>query len=187
MPFQFACEACGKKVQAAEAMAGTKVKCPHCAGIIQVPTSTQITEEPALVVAAGSATEAAPARERRPCPKCGELIMLGARKCRFCDEIFDDSLRRASPSIGDDPVARMLLPVGRSLVAIAAGYAGLFAVTCVAAPLALILGIWAIIDLKKHPEKHGMGRAVFGLVMGIIFSIPLLIVAVAAIAGALTK
>ena len=36
--------------------------------------------------------------------------------------------------------------------------------------MALVLGILAIRDLKKHPEKHGMGRAVFGLVMGILFS-----------------
>jgi hypothetical protein len=34
--------------------------------------------------------------------------------------------------------------------------------------VALVLGICAIVDLKRHPEKHGMGRAVFGLVMGVL-------------------
>jgi hypothetical protein len=63
---------------------------------------------------------------------------------------------------------RMLLPVGRSLWAIAAGYAGLFAFIPVFAPLALVLGIVAIWHLKRNPKLHGMGRAVFGLVMGII-------------------
>ena len=63
---------------------------------------------------------------------------------------------------------RLLLPVGRSVWAIAAGYAGLFAVTGILAPVALVLGICAIVDLKRHPEKHGMGRAVFGLVMGVL-------------------
>lgn len=62
----------------------------------------------------------------------------------------------------------MLLPVGRSGWTMAAGYAGLFALTCVLAPRALILGIVAIYDLKKHPEKHGMGRAICGLVMGLL-------------------
>jgi hypothetical protein len=62
----------------------------------------------------------------------------------------------------------MLIPVGRSGLAIAAGYAGLFAVLCFPAPIALVLGILAIRDLRRHPEKHGMGRAVFGLVAGII-------------------
>jgi hypothetical protein len=60
----------------------------------------------------------------------------------------------------------MLLPVGRSGWAIAAGYAGLFAVLIFPAPIALLLGIIAIIDIKKNPHKHGMGRAIFGVVMG---------------------
>jgi hypothetical protein len=61
---------------------------------------------------------------------------------------------------------RMLLPVGRSGWAIAAGYAGLFAFAIFPAPLAIILGLIAIRDIKKHPEKHGMGRAIFGLLAG---------------------
>jgi hypothetical protein len=32
---------------------------------------------------------------RRPCPSCGEMIPVGAAKCRFCDAIFDDTLRRS--------------------------------------------------------------------------------------------
>ena len=38
------------------------------------------------------------------------------------------------------------------------------------APCALITGIIAIIDIRKHPERHGMGRAIFGVVMGAVFS-----------------
>jgi hypothetical protein len=76
---------------------------------------------------------------------------------------------------------RMLAPVGRSGLAIAAGYAGLFAVLVIPAPIALILGILAIIDIRKHPDKHGMGRAVFGLIMGILFSLPLILILLIAI------
>ena len=61
---------------------------------------------------------------------------------------------------------RMLLPVGRSGLAIAAGYAGLFALLIVPAPLALLLGVLAVRDIKKNPKKHGMGRAIFGIVVG---------------------
>jgi len=39
------------------------------------------------------------------------------------------------------------------------------------APVALILGILAVFDLKRHPEKHGMGRAVFAIIAGAIGSI----------------
>lgn len=80
--------------------------------------------------------------------------------------------------IEDDPAMRLLLPVGRSGLAIAAGYTGLFAVTLVFAPVALILGILAIVDIRRHPEKMGMGRAVFGLVMGLICSLILLLLLV---------
>lgn len=77
------------------------------------------------------------------------------------------------PGIGDDPAARWLLPVGRSGWAIAAGYLGLISVLVLPAPLALICSIIAIRDIRSHPNRHGMGRAVFGLIMGIIFSLVL--------------
>jgi len=58
----------------------------------------------------------------------------------------------------------MLLPVGRSGFAIAAGYLGLFAVIFFPAPLALLFGILAYRDIKRNPKKSGMGRAIFGIV-----------------------
>jgi hypothetical protein len=76
--------------------------------------------------------------------------------------------------LGDDPTMRMLLPVGRSGWAIAAGYLGLFSVLCLPAPLALVAGILAIRDMRRNPKMHGMGRAVFGIVMGGIGTLILL-------------
>lgn len=76
-------------------------------------------------------------------------------------------------SLGDDAATRWLLPVGRSGWAIAAGYLGLFSVIFFPAPLALICSIIAIRDIRKHPNRHGMGRAIFGLVMGLIFTVGL--------------
>jgi hypothetical protein len=71
-------------------------------------------------------------------------------------------------SMGADPALRALLPVGRTPLAIVAGYLGLGALFCIPAPIALAVGIWAVIDLKKRPGMHGMGRAVFGIVAGAI-------------------
>lgn len=66
----------------------------------------------------------------------------------------------------------MLLPVGRSGLAIAAGYLGLFSIIILPAPICLIVSILAIRDIRKHRHdphpKHGMGRAIFGLVMGLL-------------------
>jgi hypothetical protein len=77
---------------------------------------------------------------------------------------------------------RLLLPVGRSGWAIAAGYFGLISVLVVPAPIALILSIIAIRDIRKskntpHP-KHGSGRAIFGAVMGTLFTVILIVAAI---------
>jgi len=66
----------------------------------------------------------------------------------------------------------MLIPVDRSALSIIAGYFGLFSVLCFPAPIALILGLIAMWDIKKsNGKKHGMGRAWFAVVMGVIFII----------------
>ena len=73
---------------------------------------------------------------------------------------------------------RMLLPVGRSPFAIAAGYLGLFSILVFPAPFALIFGILGIWDIRKSRQtdkkKYGMGRAVFGLVMGVLGTLMIL-------------
>ena len=76
--------------------------------------------------------------------------------------------RFAAPqaSSADDPVMRALLPIGRSGWAIAAGYLGLFSLLVIPAPFALICGILAVRDIRRNPQKHGMGRAVFGIILG---------------------
>ena len=94
------------------------------------------------------------------CTRCGFQSPPGQQGvCAQCGAPF---------AMGADPVVRALLPVGRTPLSIAAGYLGLFSVLCVPSPVALAVGIWAVLDLKKKPGMHGMGRAVFGIVMGAI-------------------
>ena len=80
-------------------------------------------------------------------------------------------------SLGDEPGVRMILPVGRSGWAIAAGYLGLFGLLVFPAPLALGVSLIAIRDInrsqKTDKKKYGMGRAVFGLIVGSIGSVVL--------------
>ena len=103
------------------------------------------------------------------CQNCGTKIGEEDSYCTGCGANVRPIPAFAPPKdIGDDPAMRLLLPVGRSGLAIAAGYAGLFSLIILPAPIALLLGSLAIIDIRKHPKKHGMGRAVFGVIMGII-------------------
>jgi hypothetical protein len=92
------------------------------------------------------------------CTRCGYSNPPGpAATCAQCGSPF---------TLGADPAMRAILPVGRTPLSIIAGYLGLTALLCLPAPLALGIGIWAVVDLKKKPGMHGMGRAVFGIVMG---------------------
>ena len=101
------------------------------------------------------------------CPKCGVDNDDNAYRCTQCATIIQ-TVAAPAPGVasGNDALLRALLPVGRSGYAIAAGYLGLLSLLILPGPLAVCFSILAIRDLKKNPTKHGMGRAIFGLLMG---------------------
>jgi len=63
-----------------------------------------------------------------------------------------------------------VIPLNTSALAILAGYVGLISVLCFPAPLALILGILALRQLKQNPKLRGHGRAIFAIMMGGLFT-----------------
>ncbi|MBO5906247.1 MAG: DUF4190 domain-containing protein [Kiritimatiellae bacterium] len=102
------------------------------------------------------------------CKNCGNKIDEKAVICVKCGvpvqtkEVLLDS---------DNAAMRILLPVGRSGLAIAAGYVGLLSLLPFVGIVAILLGVLALRDIKSHPEKHGAGRAWFGIIMGGVFSL----------------
>jgi Domain of unknown function (DUF4190) len=101
------------------------------------------------------------------------MVVCGA--CGFCDA-------QPSTSISDDPAMRLILPVGQSVYAIIAGYLGLFSLIFLPAPLAILFGILGLRDIKKNPKLGGWGRSMFGLVMGVIFTvIPAVLILIAVV------
>lgn len=82
------------------------------------------------------------------------------------DDDWRDDNRVRRRDTRDDPSMRFVMPIGCSGWAIASGYLGLVSVLFIPAPFALLTGILAIRDIRRNPKKHGMGRAVFGIVMG---------------------
>ena len=68
-----------------------------------------------------------------------------------------------------DKVVEMLIPINRSGWAIAAGYVALFNFPLVfCAPIALVLGIIALMDIRKHPDHAGRGRIWFAIIYSAI-------------------
>ena len=112
------------------------------------------------------------------CWNCGVKNDDGAVECQACGKNLQDAF--VPPPAEDDVLnsagMRILLPVGRSVYAIIAGYLGLVSVLLFPAPFAAVFGLLALRDIRNDPTKHGMGRAIFGLVMGLIFSAVLVVV-----------
>ena len=128
------------------------------------------------------------------CPHCGKQTVVPDQyygqsgPCVGCGQIITALPAGTAPpkSLGDDAGMRLLLPVGRSGLAIAAGYLGLLSVLLFPAPLAVLLGILAIRDIQKHPDRHGMGRAIFGLVLGGLGTVLLAIMIVGFVIAGIT-
>jgi predicted RNA-binding Zn-ribbon protein involved in translation (DUF1610 family) len=110
------CPSCGKTLAAPDTAAGKKAKCPSCGQIMIVPEPVHEAEDiyapesepaprPSPEPSGGSnwlddiaSPSTAPTTgeggdARRPCPSCGEMIVAGAAKCRFCNAIFDPRLK----------------------------------------------------------------------------------------------
>jgi hypothetical protein len=75
------CGNCGKKLGVSQRLLDKRIRCPVCKAELTPPPKPE--PEPPLV----------PVVESIPCPMCREEIKPGARKCRFCGELFDPKLR----------------------------------------------------------------------------------------------
>ena len=107
------------------------------------------------------------------CWKCGAPNDDDAQRCARCGAGVNPEPAPPppppAPRLEDDRLMRVVLPVGRSGLAIAAGYVGLISVGVFPlGPVAIVLSILAIRDIRRHPEKLGRGRAGFGLACGIL-------------------
>jgi predicted RNA-binding Zn-ribbon protein involved in translation (DUF1610 family) len=109
VPIKVTCNSCGKSLKAKDSAAGKRVKCPQCGDPISIPDEVYDAEEAGgdddysgydddygdgQYDLGDDVANAPGATKRRPCPACGEMIVEGAAKCRFCGEIFDAALKR---------------------------------------------------------------------------------------------
>ena len=191
MPLTITCAHCGKSLKAADELVGKVVHCPSCKETTLVPSmETGVKPGEAVILAEEIREDRQPRRDydRRKsarlidCPECGHRISPRAKDCPKCGFPINPEKH-----LGDDAGMRLLLPVGRSGWAIASGYLGLISILLFPAPLALITGIIAIFDIRRDSKKHGMGRAVFGIILGGLGSVGLAILTYAFLTGQLDR
>ena len=75
------------------------------------------------------------------------------------------------PTNANDDAMRFVIPLNPSALAVIAGYVGMFSILAIPAPFAILFGVLALRDLKRHPEKTGSGRAWFGIIVGTFFTL----------------
>lgn len=87
-------------------------------------------------------------------------------------------------SSGDDGALNLLLPLGpQSGWAIASGYLGILALAPVLAlitgPLSITFAVLGMRDLRRNPQKRGLGRCITGIVLssiGLVLTAAILLV-----------
>jgi hypothetical protein len=108
------------------------------------------------------------------CRGCGKEIHESASTCPHCGAPQKvQNLASDSNSSG----LKYIIPIGRSGWAVAAGYLAFFSLVAFPAPFALFCGLMGLRDIKNNPEKLGKPRAIFGVVMGILGCIILIVIA----------
>lgn len=140
------------------------------------------------------------------CPACGAVNSPGVPRCGRCgaplaaDAPVNPCAERPQqagaypyPPPGSYPTStpgvddglRMIVPIGVSPWAIAAGYLGLVSPICVGitGPLAIIAGIIALKQIKKDPRIGGKVRSIIGIVLGALGTLMLLGFLIAMIVG----
>lgn len=106
------------------------------------------------------------------CPRCRRPIPYRTPVCGHCGHAFVG---------GDDAAVRLLIPVGRTALSMIAGYVGLLSLVLFPlAPVAIVLGVLAIRDLKRRPGKAGMGRAIFAIIAGALITVAVAAILLAA-------
>ncbi len=87
MTIEAKCPSCGKRLKAKDEMAGRKAKCPACGSAVQLPEviydADEVEADPFSELPDESSQPDAPP-DMKECRECGEMILKGAKKCRYC-------------------------------------------------------------------------------------------------------
>lgn len=97
------------------------------------------------------------------------LFIFGEERRCLHDLVASTKVVNLGPPVGAapaDPAMRFVVPgAGLSPMALVAGYLGLFSILLLPAPFAIVFGVLGLRDVRNS-DKHGEGRAWFGIIAG---------------------
>lgn len=99
--------------------------------------------------------------ETQFCIFCGGEIKKSALKCRHCGKYLDASLETAGGG-GDQT------PVDEANTALILGIIGFFCCGVILGIIAIVKGNTALKIIEREPQRPGRGKAIAGIVLGII-------------------
>jgi predicted RNA-binding Zn-ribbon protein involved in translation (DUF1610 family) len=185
MPISMSCPACRKALAAPDSAIGKRAKCPACGQIMMVPGEETggeiVSPEPPQYSArngidpsesgfdnlesSGQVSEA-DGSSRRPCPECGEMIVSGAAKCRYCDAIFDFRLRQGARGHGQSYSGFSIASMVLGIISVFTACFGI-----VLGIVGLIFGVLALNGIKQSRSMEGRGMAVAGVILSLLGSV----------------
>lgn len=187
MPIRFECEHCGTKLKAPDGTTGKTTKCLKCARPVMIPEpvyEAEVVDDPNLPEPLGAAeffdvedndpydvagmetTKQTGPEQRRPCPMCGEMILVAAAKCRFCGEVFDSALIKTEKSRKKGKVTRDTIVQFRRNIHGLGGIWIFFAIVCWG--VALAAGATDANLPNVDPNAAMIGKVVF-FTLGVVW------------------
>ncbi len=183
MPIAVRCGSCAKRFRAGDKLAGKKVKCPECGGVLTIPAPSQPADDDssgykvageqragsrpsgeAGASAAGvSGAGAVAASPQRKCPSCGEPLSAEAVLCVGCGYDLRIGKKRAVSSVPASPGdTAEEEPEPESTLSKAAASAKSYLLGCVLSLVGALIGagIWYGVAMLT---EHEWGIIVWGV------------------------
>jgi len=88
MKLEIICPACKREFRFTDRSGLETVPCPHCGDQVSKDLGTIVADE--AVQATKVKSRPAIAEQTQACPKCGKLISIKARKCKYCRAWLDE-------------------------------------------------------------------------------------------------
>lgn len=190
MPIEFRCSQCDRLLRVPDEAAGKNGKCPGCQAIVKVPDAPAPPPdaeplsplEPVPIDEPLTPLEPTPAQQ--PVAEVQPVNPFGDQAAAPLDPYTAPQTQQMAPppAQSDDPWLRWIVPVGKSPFAVISALLGLLSLACCPmGPIALVLGIVGIVHIRKKPGLEGTGRAIIGILLGLVGTIGLfaMIIAIA--------